>query len=156
MHSDMLARWNVGSEAAKAGNITRTWSFVKSEQENMDAQRLPKTGPLPDWVGVLALNHYQRSYGECTRKADFVQSAGSIFAVSKMNVRTRGQTLHKRCRINRGKGTDDTTLASEAPFIWEKLTEMFGREAKEHQIHVQRIYRQHVSDFLNNTNGPIF
>ena len=155
MHAGMLARWEVGSKAANDENTTRTWEFTNKEQTGLNANNVPRTEKLPSWVGVLALNHYQRSYGECMRKADFMRETGGIFADRKFLHRTRANTLLKRCTEHRSTrvGVDDTTVANEVPRIWEKLVELFGNGAKEHQYHVQRAYRQHVFGFLNHTEA---
>ena len=173
MHADIIARWEAGSKSVDHKNATRTCEFTKAAQTGMDAYSVShgvlRTEKLPSWVGVLALNHYQRSWGECKRKADFVHNKGSIFAQTGYLVRARSKTLIKRCAYSgvnavgkKGErrlkkfGVNDTTVANEVPRIWEKLVELFGSGAKEHQYHVQRTYRQHVFRFLNQTEASDF
>jgi len=170
MHADMVARWDVGSAAAANVNISITKSFSdKREGHTMDAQKVVQTGTLPSWIGVLALNHYQRSHGECRRKAEFVKQSGSIFAGSQYMIRQRSNVLKKRCQFNglkaggknlervlAHKGSEDTTLANEAPLIWAKLEEMFGKDAKPYQYELQQYYRNSVKEFLANAGSAVF
>lgn len=170
MHADMVARWDVGSAAAANVNISITKSFSdKREGHTMDAQNVVQTGTLPSWIGVLALNHYQRSHGECRRKAEFVKQSGSIFAGSQYMIRQRSNVLKKRCQFNglkaggknlervlAHKGSEDTTLANEAPLIWAKLEEMFGKDAKPYQYELQQYYRNSVKEFLANAGSAVF
>ena len=180
MHAAMLARWNTGIEAAKIGNgifrsnslhavaypddkcKSRTkrgsrqcrrdknckWSKVDNTCEEQGLAFLPD--PLPDWVGILALNHYQkRSRGVCKWKAHVVKQKGSIF-VNQHNDRSLNRVANmERCRPSAtAPHVQDLTLATEAPLIWAKLTEMFGPEAKGYQLDEQHKYRDMVAEFM--------
>ena len=129
-------------------DISCKWNNAVKICEKKGFVEYPQT--LPDWVGILALNHYQkRARGACKWKSNVVKTTGSIFVNKHFDRSERRLVLLDRCTPPQSvHRVQDVTLATEGPLIWEKLSEIFGPEAKQYQLDEQHRYRDMVAKFM--------